>query len=157
MVVTNLKSKNFIVKLIYANIITVYLWTNQFKKIHPNDYTGFSRTIELPFATSNTNDLIAWSVAAVKSLYEKGLNYKKAGILASELKPPNQLQTNLFIPENKYIQSAELMKAVDEINKKMGRGAVYFVACGDKPGFKLKSEWRSKRFATRWEELLKVE
>ncbi len=48
------------------------------------------------------------------------------------------------------------MKTLDAINQKMGRGAVFFAACGNKPNFKLKSEWRSKRFTTRWEELLKI-
>lgn len=139
-----------------ANIITVYLWTNRFKKVPQNEYAGFSRTIELPFATSNTNDLIAWSVAAVRSLHQKGLNYKKAGILASELKPAAQLQTNLFIPENKYLQSAQLMKTLDTINQKHGRGAIYFAACGKKPEYNLRAERRSKRFTTRWEELLKI-
>jgi hypothetical protein len=34
-------------------------------------------------------------------MFQVGTNYKKAGIMASEVTPENQLQTNLFVPEEK--------------------------------------------------------
>ncbi|NUQ25285.1 MAG: Y-family DNA polymerase [Saprospiraceae bacterium] len=139
-----------------AGVITVFLWANRFKNKRPDGLSCFSRMVELPIATSNTNELIHWSVAMVKSLYEKGTNYKKVGILAGELKPAGRLQTNLFVPETQLLRSAELMKTLDQINQRMGRGTVYFAACSHRPDFKLKTEWRSPRFTTRWEELLKA-
>lgn len=139
-----------------TRVLTIFAWANRFNNKRQDGQGCFSRTVELPLATSNTNDLITWSSAVVRAFYEKGTNYKKAGILASELSPQNVLQTNLFVPEAPALRSAELMKAMDEINRKMGRNAVYFAACGKDPNFKLKSEWRSKRYTTRWEDILVV-
>lgn len=139
-----------------AAVITVFLWANRFKNRRPDGLSCFSRMVELPIATSNTNELIHWSVAMVKSLYEAGTNYKKAGILAGELRPADRLQTNLFVPENQSLRAAGLMKTLDQINQRLGRGTVYFAACGSTPDFKLKTEWRSPRYTTRWEELLSV-
>jgi DNA polymerase V len=139
-----------------AGAITTFLWANRFKNKRADGQSCFARTLELPFATANTNDLIQWSAAAAKSLYQQGTNYKKAGILASELRPAELLQTNLFLPESQLLRSAELMAAVDQINQRLGPGTVFFAACGSKPDFKLKSQRRSPRFTTQWEELLKA-
>ena len=76
--------------------------------------------------------------------------------MAAELTPENQLQTNLFVPEEKTLQSAQLMKSVDAINQKMGKNTVFFLACGTKQDWKLRSAQKSKKFTTSWEELMVV-
>lgn len=139
-----------------AGVLTVFVWANRFKNRRADGRSCFSRAIELPLACNNTNDLISWSVAAVKSLYEKGTNYKKAGVLASQLSPQDILQTNLFVPEGPNRRAAALMQAIDDINRRMGSNKVYFAACGKNPGFRLEAKWRSARYTTRWDELLSV-
>lgn len=139
-----------------TSVITVFLMVNQFKNKRRDGKVSFSRTVELPHATSNTNELIAWAIAVTKAMFQEGTNYKKAGIMAAELSPENQLQTNLFVPEEKTLQSAQLMKSVDAINQKMGKNTVFFLACGTKQDWKLKSAQKSKRFTTSWEELMVV-
>jgi len=140
----------------HTGVLTVYLWGNRFKDNNPNAQHCYASTMELPLATSNTNELIAWAVGAVKAMYRQDMPYKKAGILASELTPEASLQMSLLVPANYSLRSAKLMKAVDEINRIYGRNTVYFAACGNAPNFKLKSSYRSKRFTTRWEELLMI-
>lgn len=139
-----------------ANVLTVFLWANRFKNKRPDGRTCFSRTIELPLSTSNTHELIAYSLGVARAIYQKGTNYKKAGILASGLSPQSVLQTNLFVPQAPALKSAKLMKAMDEINRQMGRNTVYFAACGKAPNFKRRADRRSKRFTTRWEEILVI-
>lgn len=141
----------------HAGVLTVFVWANRFHNQRADGRACFSRTIELPLAASNTNDLIAYAVAAVKSLYEKGTNYKKAGVLASQLSPQRVLQTNLFVPEAPSRRAAALMQTIDDINRRMGANKVYFAACGKNPGFRLEAKWRSPRYTTRWEELLCVQ
>jgi DNA polymerase V len=120
-------------------VITIFLLANRFKNNRSDRKGCFSKTVELPLSTSNTNDLIIWAVAVTKAIYQEGTHYKKAGILASELTPEHQLQTNLFIPEAKALKSADLMKSIDTINKRMGRNTVFFASCGIKQNWKLKS------------------
>lgn len=139
-----------------ASVLTVFLWANRFKDRAADGQTCCSRTIELPLATANTNELIARSLALVRALYRKGTSYKKAGILASDLSPQRALQTNLFVPEAPALRSAALMSAVDAINGQMGRHTVYFAACGAAPSFKMRADRRSGRFTTRWDEMLVV-
>jgi DNA polymerase V len=89
-------------------------------------------------------------------LYRPGVRYKKAGILATALRPQNSLQTNLFVDEQPSLRSAQLMQTLDAINKKMGRNQVYFAACGNQPQWGPKAERKSKRYTTCWGELLRV-
>jgi len=97
-----------------------------------------------------------FSIAVAKALYEKGTNYKKAGIMAHELTSANQLQTNLFVSEQHTLRSAKLMQTMDGINQKMGKNTVHFAACGTQPNWKLKAEWKSPHYTTRWDELLTI-
>jgi DNA polymerase V len=107
-------------------------------------------------ATNNTNRLIQWGTLLAKSLYQKGTNYKKAGIMASNLVPANLIQGNLFANSAAEHQSKEVMKAMDAINKKMGRNTLRFAACGNDQTIPLQQAQRSQRYTTRWKELLLV-
>ena len=48
------------------------------------------------------------------------------------------------------------MKALDSLNARFGRGTVTFASMGHKPGWKLRSEFKSPRYTTAWNDLLKV-
>ena len=48
------------------------------------------------------------------------------------------------------------MSAVDRLNAENGRGTVMFAASGIRRGWKLRSELRSPRYTTCWDELLRV-
>ena len=140
-----------------AEVITVFLWANGFKDNPGGERRYFARTLELPLASGNTNELVSHAIVLIKELYEPGIRYKKAGILASGLRPLQSLQTNLFVPELNHLRSATLMQTMDAINKRMGNNTVHVAACGHQPRFKLKSQWRSPRYTTRWDELLVVQ
>ncbi|MEK7254865.1 MAG: DUF4113 domain-containing protein, partial [Bacteroidota bacterium] len=138
--------------------LTVFLMANPFRNLRPDRKSYFARTVELPLATGCTNDLITWANLLTRKLYEKGTNYKKAGVMATALVPAASVQGNLFVSEARQAKSVQLMKALDALNGKMGRNAVYFAACGhaQKRGWSRKEQWRSPRYTTRWEEILKV-
>ncbi|MCB0582310.1 MAG: DUF4113 domain-containing protein, partial [Phaeodactylibacter sp.] len=140
-----------------ANHLTVFLWANPHKRIRPDGRSCFAMSLELPLATSNTNTLIQWAAAAVERLYEKGTNYKKAGLLAGGLQPAAVLQTNLFVGEQRQLRFAKAIEAMDKINRQHGRQAVRFASCGNAENtWRRKEQWRSPRFTTRWEEVLRV-
>ena len=48
------------------------------------------------------------------------------------------------------------MRAVDALNRRYGRDTVTFAASGRRRGWKLRSEFLSPRYTTRWDELLLV-
>ncbi len=48
------------------------------------------------------------------------------------------------------------MGAIDGINQRYGRDRVRFAGTGLERGWKLKAEFHSPRYTTRWDELLRV-
>ncbi|MEM8525915.1 MAG: Y-family DNA polymerase [Bacteroidota bacterium] len=140
-----------------AGVLTVYLWVNKHKNKRLDGRLCFATTVQLPIATSNTNELIRYVLAVTECLYEPNTNYKKAGVLASDLSPNTVLQTNLFHSTAPTLKARKLIAAMDTINKKMGSNTVHFSAMGTtKKHLRPNANFKSKRFTTRWGELLVV-
>jgi DNA polymerase V len=139
-----------------ATTLTVSLWANRFKNRRKDGRTYFAQTIELPQATNHTNRLIEWSRKLGGVLFEKGTNYKKAGIMAGALVPSGGIQSNLFTDQRAEARNDKLMAALDAINQVQGKGAVRFSGCGGGTGIPLRQEFRSSRYTTEWEEILGI-
>lgn len=109
----------------------------------------------LPFATSNTNQLIKPALEMVEKLFEPGRKYKKAGVILSGLEPDENIQGNLFMsqPEN---GQRFLMDMVDNVNFSMRDDILKFASAGVKKNWKMRQELRSLRYTSRWEELCEV-
>ena len=48
------------------------------------------------------------------------------------------------------------MRALDALNGKFGRGTVTYASMGSRPGWMLRTEFISRRYMTRWDDLLRV-
>jgi DNA polymerase V len=88
-------------------------------------------------------------------LYEKGRVYKKAGVVLSGLVPDSSIQASLFDPPARSI-GRFLMEMVDNINFSMRNDVVKFASSGTKRNWKMRKEFHSPRYTTRWEELCEV-
>lgn len=138
-----------------ATQITIFLQANPFREIG-SSRRYFTQTMELPMATSCTNELISYAIKIVKGLYQKGINYKKSGILASKLIPQKNIPYNLFQPPEKQERLNKLMETMDTLNKKLGSNTLYFSTCG-KPKettWSRKEQFCSKKYTTKWDEIL---
>jgi DNA polymerase V len=136
--------------------ITVFCIANPFKENLVATKRYFAKTIELPIATSNTNELISYTSKVIKCLYVKGIKYKKAGIISSKLRPFDAVQLNLF--KSKNLANSSLMNVLDSINFRMGRETVYFSSCGTPKHRKWsrKEQFCSPRYTTRWDDILRI-
>ena len=103
-----------------------------------------------------TPDMIKAVVAIGKTLYEEGEVYKKAGVIVSDFVPDNALQTNLFIAPADA-RRKKLMNVIDNMNAAFRNDVVKFGTSSTQKNWKMRSEKRSKRFTTRWDELCKVQ
>lgn len=139
-----------------AQTLTVYLWVNKHRNERKDGRQCFARTIDLPQQTNHTNQLIAWAIAAGRSLYETDTNYKKAGIMAGELVPAAQVQTSLFTDQAAVRRNDKLIKAVDQLNRLQGKGAVYFASCGHATKIPMRQNCKSPCYTTCFEDLLRV-
>jgi DNA polymerase V len=90
-----------------------------------------------------------------EQIYQRGRQYKKAGVLLSGLVPDTSIQSNLFVPASDN-KKRFLMSAVDNLNFSMRDDAVKFASSGLKRNWKMRQELRSNRYTSRWEELKEV-
>ena len=119
-----------------------------------NFHRGVTCTREtfLPVATSSTQELIKPALSLVEALFEKGTEYKKAGVMLSGLVPDDSIQGNLFDTTGKN-ENRKLMDMIDNINFSQRDDILKFAASGTKRDWKMRQEMRSGRCSTRWEEL----
>lgn len=108
----------------------------------------------LPQPTSLTNELIKPAVKMAEQLYRKGEKYKKAGIVLSGLVPDSSIQANLFEPGRSV--GRLLMDMMDNINFSMRDDVVKFASSGTKRNWKMRQDFHSPRYTTRWNELCEV-
>jgi DNA polymerase V len=102
-----------------------------------------------------TNELIKQAMKMAESIYQPGRAYKKAGVILSGLVPDTSIQANLFEPPAKNM-GRFLMEMMDNINFSMRDDIVKFASAGTKQNWKMRQEFHSPRYTTRWEELCNV-
>jgi len=134
-----------------ANLLTVFLRTDKFDK--KNSYYANSFTVQLS-NTSSSIDLVKAAKKALKIIYKKDFTYKKAGVLVSGLVPEKNRQLSLF--DTHYSKHRQVMKIMDQINKTNGYHVLKLAAEGQASVWHLKQKYRSKRYTTRWQELIEI-
>lgn len=116
-----------------------------------------SRQIVLPHATSITQELIKPALQLTEQVYVKGLKYKKAGVMLSGIVDDSSIQGNLFVEESQQKEKNRMLMAMmDNINFSMRDDALKFAASGTDRNWKMRQEFRSPRYTTRWNELPEV-
>ncbi len=136
-----------------AGTMIVFVMTNLFSKTEPRYFN--SRTVNLPVATNNTMELIAYALPAVEALFRPGCRFKKAGVMMENLVNEKHIQGNLFDHIDRD-RSRRLMQTVDRINQTLVSDSLQWAATGTKRPWKTKFEKRSPRYTTCWNELLEI-
>jgi DNA polymerase V len=137
-----------------ASSVSVFANTDPFrpdlKQHHP------SRTTTLPTSTSDTRIVLALARRLMLGMLRQGSAYKAAGITLMDLARPNQLQGDLFAPAT--IGDDALMRTLDGINRKFGRGTAGFGASGwqRRPDWGMRQLSLSPCYTTRWADLATV-
>ena len=103
--------------------------------------------------TNDTGDLIGAALRCVDAAWrgDRGCLYVKAGVMLDELCPPEAAPQSLFAASS--ARGAKLMEAMDQLNGRFGRNAVFPAAMGVEHAWKLKAEHHSPRYTTRLEDL----
>lgn len=109
----------------------------------------------LPSPTVLTQELIKPAMKMAEQIYKTGTSYKKAGVILSGLVPDTSIQANLFEAPSKGA-GRFLMDMMDNINFSMRDDVVKFASSGIKRNWKMRQEFHSPRYTTRWEDLYKV-
>lgn len=109
----------------------------------------------LPSPTVLTHELIKPAVKLVEQVFEEGSEYKKAGVILGGLVPDTSIQANLFEPPARGV-GRMLMEMMDNINFSMRGDVVKFASSGTSRNWKMRQDYHSPRYTTRWEEMYEV-
>jgi DNA polymerase V len=134
-----------------AAAVYVFLLTNRFKEDEPQYNAGI--TVPMPDASDDTLALTAAALKGLAAIYRPGYRYKKTGVMLTLLSDKAARQTTLFDDPVAREKSERLMATMDAINREFGRGMVRAGASGVVQRWAMRSENRSPRYTTRWDEL----
>lgn len=131
--------------------VLVFVQTNRFKADDPQ-YNG-SLVVPLENPSDNTCAITASALYGLKRIYRRGFDYKKAGVMLMQLTQKENYQSTLFDDGAARVRSAKLMQAMDAINTTWGRNTLRVGSMGTTRRWAMRSENRSPRYTTAWEEL----
>lgn len=109
----------------------------------------------LPSPSQDTAILISAALAGLKRIFRKGYRYQKAGVLLLDLTRCGPTQGDLFTPSDpaREDRSRRLMRTMDAVNRRMGRGTVFHAAQGVNGRWRMKAGNLSPAYTTRWSDL----
>jgi DNA polymerase V len=133
--------------------VVVMLGTLEHKTAHSKMY--YQEAVTLPFATHSALTISNTAIKILEKLYDvnKGLYFHKAGVIVTHLIREDQKQFNLFEDENP--KHLGLMKAIDDINRKIGDRKIKLGTQGEKT-WNMKQDLLSPKYTTRLDKILTV-
>ena len=98
-----------------CSTIVVFIETNRFKK----DFPQYSNSAVYNFITPTdyTPDIIEMAHIALSSIYKDGYEYKRAGVMFTDLTYKKDRQFGLFEDKIKSEKKDKIIKVIDKINK----------------------------------------
>lgn len=109
----------------------------------------------LPSPTDDTRVLAAAAMRGLEAIYRPGFAYSKAEVLLMDLRQRGEFTADLFAARPRP-GADRLMAVVDRINAREGRGTVRLGRIPAAPEWAMKRDMMSRRYTTRWDELLIV-
>lgn len=132
--------------------LMVFIHTNNFR----NDLPQYFRNcvIKLPIPTSNTNEIVHYATLALREIFKVGYQYKKAGVIITEICPGNAVQGNLFDTTNRE-KSNKLMEVMDNLNHGFDN-KLFLASQFGSNNWKLKQEKLSPCYTTRLKDIINI-
>jgi DNA polymerase V len=136
----------------HASVIQVFLQTNRFRKDLPQYMPSLA--VPLPYPTNDSLEINRWASYLCERMFKPGYQYKKAGVMLSEISPVTHRQGDLLEPEPSA--NGRLMAAIDNLNHRFGRGTVKVSTQGAYRDWQMLQERRSPNYTTSWDEIPKT-
>lgn len=137
---------------LHAAGMQVFLQTNPFSPRDPQYSPQRTFGIE---GGSDSRALITAALRAAERMWKPDFRYHKVGVILLDLYPPQAVPPSLF-PSRDPKRSAALMKAMDTLGDRYGRGAVRIAATAPEGGWNMKRSRLSPRYTTAADEMLIV-
>jgi len=107
--------------------VTVFIATNA----HRDDLAQYENTATVKFnvATLDTLAIAKAAGEALEKIYRQGFQYKRAGVILTDIIGDEAIQLDLFCPESENVgKSKKLMQAMDTLTSRYGMDSVKLAA-----------------------------
>lgn len=135
----------------YCRFVSAFVKTSPFATNEP--YYANSASVKLLTPTQDSRDIINAAARCLDAVWKEGHRYQKAGVMLGDFFSKGVAQLNLFDDNAPKENSAALMKVLDHLNAKEGRGTLFFAGQGIQPTWQMKRELLSPRYTTRFSDL----
>jgi DNA polymerase V len=127
-----------------CNSVMVFLSSNY----HRKDLPQYNRSIvvKLPFPTNSAIEISKFAQHGLQQIFREEYQYKKAGVVVSDLVPENLTQLSIF--ENSNPKHKELMSTIDKLNNTIGQKKIKLASQSLDRTWKMKQEKLSPRYTT---------
>lgn len=131
--------------------LMVFIHTNNFREDLPQYFQN--SVVKFPVATNSTMELVKYALTALKHIYKKGYQFKKAGVIITDIIPDSAIQTNLFdlVDREKH---SRLMTVVDQLNDGFKKNNLRLAIQEGNRKWRLKQEMLSPCYTTRISDIL---
>lgn len=137
-----------------AGGVMVFVHTNSFKQKVPQYHNSVA--FGLQEASADTRVLVRAALTGLRRIYRADYRYKKAGVMLTDLRPVGQMQATLFGQSGAPARSDALMKTMDRINQRWGRGALLLIGEGVHQEWCARPDNVSPHFTTNMREIATV-
>lgn len=130
----------------------VFVFTNRHRSDKPQHFE--TKLVQLPVSTDSTIELVKYAATALCEIYRVGYEYKKTGVILSDITPNVGMQTSMFDTVDRA-KHKNLMSVIDNINSVHGSSTLKLASQGY-GATPMNSSHHSPCYTTSWQEILKV-
>ena len=113
-----------------------------------------SSLVNLPNPTNSAITIAKYANMGLRRIFKKNINYKKAGVILTDLTPSDSKQLNLF--QNTGNTHGDLMKIIDKIHLRFGESLLKLGNQDLNQTWMMRQEHLSSRYTTDINEIIKV-
>ncbi len=122
---------------------------------HKPGYRRWAPEIKLTQPTNDTGLIISLLITKLGQIFSGSQYYHRLGVFLYDLIPEDALQTDILgdVNNTAHDRGTARMQALDTINRKHGRGKIYYAAQDLGKSWEPKYHLRSPRYVSHWDEL----
>ena len=138
-----------------AGTVGIFLYTNRFREDLDQYYPSASVRLEVP--ASSAPEIISAALKALRYVYKPGYQYKKAGVIVSDIVDADSIQQVLFDFDGKARERDDrISEVMDKVNTS-GRNVLRLATQrGGHYADGIRRDFCSGLYTTSWQDLIKV-
>lgn len=130
-----------------------FIYTNRFRDDLPQCHRCIVVPLEYP--TSDSRIIVSKAIEGLNKIYKPGYQYKKAGVIITEIVPEDKKPLDLFGQKDSD-KSTDLMSAVDKINHDFGSHTVRFAIEKGDTKWLMHRKLLSRNYTTDTDDLIEI-